>query len=76
MYEIKCDKYPIPKSQISVVLKTNNIYINEYAKTYMDHPRFRTDESMAQITVALFSLQELGLENGAVYADIFYEPVS
>lgn len=63
--------YPIPKDQISTVLKANNIRINEYAKAYMNHSAFQTEEMRSQITLVLCSLQELGLKNGAVYADIF-----
>ena len=63
--------YPIPKDQITTVLETNAIHINEYAKVYMDHSAFQTEEVRPQVTVMLCSLQELGLKNGAVYADIF-----
>ena len=71
MTKIKCNKFPIPKSQVSNILKANHISVNEYAKTYMDHPRFQIDETQSQVTVELCSLRSLGFENGAVYADIF-----
>ena len=61
----------IPKSEIPTVLQENNIRINEYAKTYMDHPDFQTEGTQSNITVVLCALKELGLEKGAVYADIF-----
>ena len=71
MHEITVATWPIPKSKILSVLKENNICINEYAKAYMNHPHFKTDGARSHITVVLCSLEELGLENGAVYADIF-----
>ena len=71
MNEIKCDKYPIPKNQVLTILESNHISVNEYAKTYMDHPRFQTDEKRSQVALELRSLRSLGFENGAVYADIF-----
>lgn len=71
MHEIAVTTWAIPKSKILTVLKSNNIYINKYAKTYMNHSRFQTEGVRSYITVVLCSLKELGLKNGAVYADIF-----
>ena len=71
MIEMKCNKFPISKNQISDILKANHISVNEYAKIYMNHPRFQTEETRSQVAVALCSLRSLGFENGAVYADIF-----
>ena len=71
MQEITVTTWSIPKSEILTVLKTNNICINVYAKVYMNHSRFQTKGVRSRIRVVLSSLQELGLENGAVYADIF-----
>ena len=71
MHEMTVTTYPILKSKILTVLKTNNICVNEYAKAYMSHTRFQTEGVRSNITVVLCSLQELGLKNGAVYADIF-----
>ena len=71
MQEITVTTWPIPKSRILKVLKTNDIRINEYAKTYMNHPDFQTEGTQSSITVVLCALKELGLKNGAVYTDIF-----
>ena len=75
MQEIAVTTWPIPKSRILKVLKTNDVCINEYAKTYMNHSRFQTEGVPSHITVVLCSLRELGLENGAVYADIFSKAI-
>ena len=71
MQEIPVTAWPIPKSKILTVLKANHIRVNEYAKAYMNHSRFQTEGVRSHMMVVLCSLQELGLENGAVYADIF-----
>ena len=71
MLKITVPTWNIQKSEIPTVLKENNIRINEYAKIYMAHPDFRTEGTQSDITVVLCVLKELGLEKGAVYADIF-----
>ena len=76
MLEITVTRYPIPKCEIPAVLKTNNICVNEYAKAYMNHPCFQTVDTCSQVTVALCSLHELGLDNCAVFADIFSRAAS
>lgn len=43
MHEITVTTCAIPKSHLLTVLKSNNIGINEYAKTYMNHSRFQTE---------------------------------
>lgn len=71
MREIAVAVYPVPKGRISTVLKANNIRTNEYAKAYMNHPAFQTEDARSQLTIVLCALQELGLTDGAIYADIF-----
>ncbi len=71
MTEIKCNIFPIPKDRVSDILHADHISVNEYAKVYMEHPRFRTDVTRTQVTVELCSLRSMGFEYGAVFSDIF-----
>lgn len=70
MHEITVTAWPIPHRQVLTVLKENNIYTNEYAKTYMNHARFQTEEVRSRMTVVLCSLEELGFKRDAAFADI------
>ena len=61
---------PFPSEQIPAVLKEHGIFINHYAEEFFAHPRFSIGRSR-ETTVAIASLQEIGLESGATLRDIF-----
>ena len=62
---------PFPKEQISHKLEANNILTNRYAGIFFDHPAFST-ENTREMTIAIVSLGEIGLENGATWNEIFH----
>lgn len=61
---------PFPPERIPCVLKEHGIFINRYAEAFFAHPRFSIGPSR-EATVAIASLREIGLENGAALRDIF-----
>lgn len=61
---------PFPKKQISHELETHNILTNQYAEVFFAHPAFST-ENTRDMTIAIVSLREIGLENGATWNEIF-----
>ena len=61
---------PFPKKQISHKLETHKILINRYAEVFFAHPAFLT-ENTVEMTIAIASLREIGLENGATLNEIF-----
>lgn len=72
MREWKIPVYPIEKGSILALLEKERILLNKYAKQYIRHPGFRTEEA-GEIDVVLGSLSELGLPKGGRYQDIFTE---
>ena len=70
MQEIKLTAGAVPADRILRILEENGIRVNAYAEQYFSHPRFSAvlPENTA-VTVA--SLQEIGLESGAVLDEIF-----
>lgn len=61
---------PFPKNQISHKLEEHNILINQYVEVFFAHPTFST-ENTREMTIAIASLREIGLENGATLNEIF-----
>ncbi len=61
-----------PKDQIMNKLEEHNVLINPYAKEFFLHPTFSTDHTR-EMTVAMASLREIGLENGATLNEIFQQ---
>ena len=59
-----------PKSQIMNKLEEHNILINQYAELFFTHPAFFTNHP-TEMTIAIASLREIGLENGATLNEIF-----
>ncbi len=70
MTEIPFNTFPLPGDRIGPLLEARGILLNEYAKVYMAHPGFRTEETRS-VTAALCPLRELGFDTGARFADIF-----
>lgn len=71
MERIALQPIPFPKAQISHKLEMHNILVNRYAETFFAHPAFST-EKPEEMTIAIVSLQEIGLENGATWDEIFH----
>ncbi len=60
---------PFPKNQILKKLEEQNIFINQYAKEFFAHETFSTEHTK-EMTIAIASLREIGLENGATLNEI------
>lgn len=63
---------PFPRNQISKKLEEHNILINQYAEEFFVHPTFSTEHT-GEMTIAIASLREIGLENGATLNEIFQQ---
>jgi hypothetical protein len=63
---------PFPKNQILNKLKAHNILINQYAGEFFVHPTFSTEHTR-EMTIAIASLREIGLENGGTLNEIFQQ---
>ena len=63
---------PFPKNQILDKLEEHSILINQYAKEFFAHPTFSTEHTR-EMTIAIASLREIGLENGATLNEIFQQ---
>ncbi len=61
-----------PKNQILQKLEEHNILINQYAEEFFAHPTFSTEHTK-ETTIAIASLREIGLENGATLNEIFQQ---
>ena len=61
---------PFPKDQISKKLEEHKIFINRYAEEFFAHPTFSTEHT-SEMIIAIASLREIGLENGATLNEIF-----
>ncbi len=61
---------PFPKDQLYNKLEEHGIPINEYARTFFDHPAFSTEHAQ-DMTIVIASLREIGLEEGATLNEIF-----
>lgn len=63
---------PFPKNQIFDKLEEHSILINQYAKEFFAHPAFSTEHT-GEMTIAIASLREIGLEKGAALNEIFQQ---
>ena len=63
---------PFPKNQILKKLEKHDILINQYAEEFFAHPTFSTEHTK-EMTIAIASLREIGLENGATLNEIFQQ---
>ena len=70
MQEITVTTFPTDKNQIVDLLSSNGILINEYAKTFLNHPDLYSVELPSEITLVICSLSELGFSDGAIYHEI------
>lgn len=64
MMLVSINRVPMTAQETLQSLKECNIMTNQYAKTYISHPCFSAREK-GEMTVAITSLEELGLEKGA-----------
>ena len=67
---ITLKRNPFPKNRISHKLEEHDILINRYAEVFLAHPVFST-ENTREMTIAIASLREIGLENGGTLNEIF-----
>ena len=67
---ITLKRNPFPKNRISHKLEEYDILINRYAEVFLAHPAFST-ENTREMTIAIASLREIGLENGGTLNEIF-----
>jgi len=63
---------PFSKAQIGKKLEEHSIFINRYASEFFAHPAFSTEHTH-EMTIAVASLREIGLENGATLNEIFQQ---
>ncbi len=64
MLTIPIKRAPMTADQGLRTLRERGILTNRYAEIYISHPRFSAGEA-GELTVAIASLKELGLEKGA-----------
>ena len=67
---ITLKRNPFPKNRISHKLEEHDILINRYAEVFLANPAFST-ENTREMTIAIASLREIGLENGGTLNEIF-----
>lgn len=67
---LKPDSFP--KNQIMNRLEAHSVLINPYAREFFLHPAFTTEHAR-EMTIAIASLREIGLENGATLHEIFQQ---
>ena len=67
---ITLKRNPFPKNRISHKLVEHDILINRYAEVFLANPAFST-ENTREMTIAIASLREIGLENGGTLNEIF-----
>ncbi len=70
MLTFSLNRAPLPADQILHRLEEHGIQINHYAEQYISHPRFSAGQP-GEMTAAVTSLEELGLENGASLDELF-----
>ena len=70
MLVFSLNRMSLPADQVLHELEERGIRINHYAEKYISHPRFSAGQP-GEITVAVVSLEELGLENGASLEELF-----
>ena len=72
MKRIALKTSPFPKDQIVRVLEEHNIFVNKYAEVFFSHPAFSTEHT-EEMTIAVASLREIGLEDGATLNEIIQQ---
>ena len=70
MLYFSLNRVSLPADQVLHKLGEHGIQINHYAEKYISHPRFSSGQP-GEITAAVVSLEELGLENGASLDELF-----
>ncbi len=70
MLDFSIQRVPYTKDQVLQKLKEHSILINHYAEEFISHPRFSAGQP-DKMTVAVASLKELGLEEGATLSELF-----
>lgn len=70
MLRISIKRVPMTPDQSLRKLEEHGILINHYAEQYISHPRFSAGRP-GEMTVAVTSLEELGLERGATLDELF-----
>ena len=70
MLRISLNREPVTAEQSLQTLKERGILTNHYAEMYISHPCFSAGGS-EEITVAIASLEEFGLVNGASLDELF-----
>jgi len=58
------------KAELLRQLEAQSVSLNDYAKTLFDDPRFTTSSEPHNVSLVVVSLLELGLPDGATYAEI------
>lgn len=61
-----------PKDQIMTRLEEHHVQINPYAREFFLHPAFSTSQP-GEMTIAVASLQEIGLAHGGTLQEIFQQ---
>lgn len=70
MLKIPIRRVPLTAEQSLRMLKERGILTNRYAEQYISHPSFSAKEP-GELTAAIISLKESGLENGASLDELF-----
>ncbi len=70
MLRISIKRVPMTAEQSLKTLKEHGILTNDYAEEYISHPCFAAGEP-GELTAAIISLEELGLERGASLDELF-----
>lgn len=70
MLRISIKSVPMTGEQILETLKAHGILTNRYAEKYISHPCFAAREP-GEMTAAIISLEELGLDRGASLNELF-----
>ena len=67
---LSINRVPMTSEQCLQMLKERGILTNHYAQRFISHPCFSAKEP-GEMTVAIASLEELGLEGGASLDELF-----
>lgn len=70
MLKISVKRVPMTTQQSLQMLKEHGILINHYAEKFISHPDFSA-KSTEEMTAAVISLAELGLDKGASLDELF-----
>ena len=64
------DMFPIAKSEIFHLLEENEIMVNEYCKTYIEHERFRFSDTVGTRKIIILTLEEMDFTEPACIPEI------